>query len=76
MNTRKTLEHYIDEHFQDTLKDIQKIVKIKTVKEESTVGAPFVLGLNNGLEETLKIAKDPGFKTVYLDNYIGYAECG
>ncbi|UPO97510.1 dipeptidase PepV [Cetobacterium somerae] len=76
MNTRKTLEHYIDEHFQETLKDIQKIVKIKTVKEESTNGAPFGLGLKKGLEETLKIAKDLGFKTVNLDNYIGYAEFG
>ncbi|MGL5853684.1 MAG: Sapep family Mn(2+)-dependent dipeptidase [Cetobacterium sp.] len=76
MNTRKTLEHYIDEHFQETLKDIQKIVKIKTIKEESTNGAPFGLGLKKGLEETLKIAKDLGFKTVNLDNYIGYAEFG
>ncbi|WP_297434135.1 dipeptidase PepV [uncultured Cetobacterium sp.] len=76
MNTRETLEHYIDEHFQETLKDIQKIVKIKTVKEESTIGAPFGLGLKKGLEETLKIAKDLGFKTVNLDNYIGYAEFG
>ncbi|MGL5190627.1 MAG: Sapep family Mn(2+)-dependent dipeptidase, partial [Cetobacterium sp.] len=76
MNTRKTLEHYIDENFQDTLKDIQKIIKIKTVKEESTDGAPFGLGLKKGLEETLKIAKDLGFKTVNLDNYIGYAEFG
>lgn len=76
MNTRKTLEYYIDEHFQETLKDIQKIVKIKTVKEESTNGAPFGLGLKKGLEETLKIAKDLGFKTVNLDNYIGYAEFG
>lgn len=76
MNTRKTLEHYIDEHFQDTLKDIQKIVRIKTVKEESTAGAPFGLGLKKGLEETLNIAKALGFKTVNLDNYIGYAEFG
>ncbi|MGL5051880.1 MAG: Sapep family Mn(2+)-dependent dipeptidase [Fusobacteriaceae bacterium] len=76
MNTRKTLEHYIDDHFQDTLKDIQKIVKIKTIKEESIVGAPFGLGLKKGLEETLKIAKVLGFKTVNLDNYIGFAEFG
>ena len=76
MNTRKTLEHYIDENFQDTLKDIQKIIKIKTVKEESTDGAPFGLGIKKGLEETLKIAQDLGFKTVNLDNYIGYAEFG
>lgn len=76
MNTRETLEHYIDEHFQDTLKDIQRIVKIKTVKEESTAGAPFGLGLKKGLEETLNIAKVLGFKTVNLDNYIGYAEFG
>ena len=76
MNTRKTLEHYIDEHFQDTLKDIQKIVRIKTVKEESTAGAPVGLGLKKGLEETLNIAKALGFKAVNLDNYIGYAEFG
>ncbi|MGL6167709.1 MAG: Sapep family Mn(2+)-dependent dipeptidase [Fusobacteriaceae bacterium] len=76
MNNRKTLEHYIDDHFQDTLKDIQKIVKIKTIKEESIVGAPFGLGLKKGLEETLKIAEVLGFKTVNLDNYIGFAEFG
>ena len=76
MKVRETLEHYIDSHFQKTLKDIQKIVKIKTVKEESTVGAPFGLGLKSGLEETLNIAKELGFKTVNLDNYIGYAEFG
>lgn len=76
MGTRETLEHYIDEHFQETLKDIQKIIKIKTVKEESTDGAPFGLGLKKGLEETLNIAKELGFKTVNLDNYIGYAEFG
>ena len=76
MNTRETLEHYIDSHFQDTIKDIQKIVKIKTVKEESTDGAPFGLGLKKGLEETLNIAKNLGFKTTNLDSYIGYAEFG
>ena len=76
MSAKETLEHYIDKHFQDTLKDIQKIIKIKTVKEESTLGAPFGLGLKKGLEETLNIARDLGFKTVNLDNYIGYAEFG
>ena len=76
MKVRETLEKYIDNHFQETIKDIQKIVKIKTVKEESTVGAPFGLGLKKGLEEVLDIAKNLGFKTVNLDNYIGYAEFG
>ncbi|WP_418963904.1 Sapep family Mn(2+)-dependent dipeptidase [Cetobacterium sp.] len=76
MSAKETLEHYIDKHFQDTLKDIQEIIKIKTVKEESTLGAPFGLGLKKGLEETLNIARDLGFKTVNLDNYIGYAEFG
>lgn len=76
MSAKETLEHYIDKHFRDTLKDIQEIVKIKTVKEESTLGAPFGLGLKKGLEETLNIARDLGFKTVNLDNYIGYAEFG
>lgn len=76
MSAKETLEHYIDKHFQDTLKDIQEIIKIKTVKEESTLGAPFGLGLKKGLEETLNIARDLGFKTVNLDNYVGYAEFG
>lgn len=76
MSAKETLEHYIDKHFQDTLKDIKEIIKIKTVKEESTLGAPFGLGLKKGLEETLNIARDLGFKTVNLDNYIGYAEFG
>lgn len=76
MDNRETIEQYIDEHFQTTLRGVQKIIKIKTIKEESIDGAPFGLGLKKGLEETLNIAKDLGFKTVNLDNYIGYAEFG
>lgn len=76
LSERQSIESYIDQHFSETLKDIQKIIQIKTVKEESTPGAPFGLGLKKGLEETLEIGKKLGFKTVNLDNYVGYAEFG
>lgn len=52
LSERQSIESYIDQHFSETLKDIQKIIQIKTVKEESTPGAPFGLGLKKGLEET------------------------
>lgn len=59
-----------DEFFQDLF----KILEINTIKSEKQDAAPFGSGIKLGLECILDICKNYGFKTINLDNYIGYAE--
>lgn len=70
------IKEYIDNNFNTILEDIKKIIKIKTVKDTFTSDAPFGKNLKYGLEQTLEIAKNLGFRIKNLDNYIGYAEIG
>lgn len=70
------IKEYIDENFEKIVKDIKKIIKIKTLKDIPTSDAPFGENLKYGLEQTLELAKSLGFRVKNLDNYIGYAEIG
>ncbi|MDR2869690.1 MAG: dipeptidase PepV [Deferribacteraceae bacterium] len=67
---------YIATHFNDALKSIIEIIKIKTVKAEKTGDAPYGVELKRGLNKALEIAQSLGFKVKNLDNYCGYAEYG
>lgn len=70
------IKRYIDTHFDETLKNIIKIINIPSIKGVATTVAPFGVSVASALTETLEIAQKLGFKTVNLDNYIGYAEYG
>lgn len=70
------IKKYIDEHFDDALKNIIEIIKIKTVKSERVGDAPYGENLKKALEKVLEIAQGLGFKVKNLDNYTGYAEYG
>ena len=70
------LKRYIDEHFNETLDSIIKIINIRTVKGEKIGDAPYGVELKKALNEVLEIAKSLGFKVKNLDNYAGYAEYG
>lgn len=67
---------YIDTHFDEALKSIIEIIRIKTVKAEKTGDAPYGAELKRGLSKVLEIAQSLGFRVKNLDNYIGYAEYG
>ena len=70
------LKDHIDGSFDEALENIIKIINIKTIKSDEAMGAPFGVELKIGLERTLEIAKNLGFRVKNLDNYIGYAEVG
>ncbi len=53
-----------------------KLVAIDSTESQPLPGAPFGLGPRLALEAALAMMKEDGFKTVNLDNYIGYAEMG
>lgn len=70
------IKKYIDTHFDEVLKSIIEIIRIKTVKADRAGDAPYGEELKKGLNKVLEIAQGLGFKVKNLDNYIGYAEYG
>lgn len=70
------LDKKIVEIQEEIIKSVQEIVKIKSVEEEAKQGMPFGEGVHNALLHCLELSKSLGFKTVNVDNMIGYAEYG
>lgn len=66
----------IDEMQEEIIKSTQDLVRIKSVAEAAKEGMPFGKGPAKALEYCLELSKGLGFKTVNMDNYIGYAEYG
>lgn len=60
----------------EIVKSVQEAVKIKSVEEEEKDGMPFGDGVQKALEHCLRLSESLGFKTVNVDNMIGYAEYG
>ncbi|QIK56737.1 M20 family metallopeptidase [Erysipelothrix sp. HDW6A] len=60
----------------ELLKSIQDLVSIYSVEGEATDNAPYGEGPIEALDKALDIASKLGFKTVNIDNKIGYAQYG
>ena len=66
----------LSKYTPDIVKNLQKLIRIKTVLDTPVEGGPFGQGNKECLEEILKICAGLGFKTKNLDGYCGYAEVG
>jgi succinyl-diaminopimelate desuccinylase len=60
----------------DIIKDVQRLVRIKSVDDMPKDGMPFGEGIAKALSEALEISGKLGFSTYNLDGYAGYAEAG
>lgn len=60
----------------EIIKSVQECVKIKSVEDAPKGDMPFGEGVQKALEYCLKLSDSLGFKTVNVDNMIGYAEYG
>lgn len=54
----------------------KELVKIKSIKTEPYINAPFGLGIRQALDYTLKLCDDLGFITKDVEGYAGHAEYG
>lgn len=66
----------LSKYTPEIVKNLQKLIRIKTVLDTPVEGGPFGQGNKECLEETLKICEELGFKVTNLDGYCGYAEVG
>ncbi len=67
-----SLSHIEDEFIQG----LKKIIAIESVKGKKKINAPFGTGPKKTLTETLKLAKELGFKTAIINDAVGYAQLG
>lgn len=58
------------------ISDLQKLIQIPSVAQESTCIPPFGEQVNAALQTALDICAAYGFKTKNCDHYIGWAEAG
>ena len=72
MNIKERVNDYRDE----LLKRLTELVAINSEMGEPLEDAPFGIGPKTALLKALEQLDGDGFKTVNLDNYIGYAEMG
>lgn len=61
---------------EEIIKSVQECVMIKSVEEEAKNHMPFGEGVHRALVYCLQLSEKLGFKTVNVDNMIGYAEYG
>ncbi len=72
MDVKSMVESYRGE----LLSRLGSLVSINSVEGTPLADAPFGAGPRDVLHAALKMLEDDGFKTVNLDNMIGYAEMG
>ncbi len=60
----------------EIVKSVQDCVKIKSIEQDPKDDMPFGEGIHRALEYCLRLSESLGFKTVNVDNMIGYAEYG
>lgn len=72
MDVRKEVESHLDE----ILMHLKTLVSYNSVMGEAEEGYPFGRVPADCLNKALEICNSYGFKTVNLDNYVGYAEMG
>ena len=67
---------YIDDYKEDLIESTKGLVRIKSIEEEEKDGMPFGEGPALALQYALNTAHSMGFKTVNMDNYVGFVEYG
>ena len=70
------LQTYIRAHADDLLKDLATLIQIPSVEGEPAPDAPYGSEVARCLHETLALCEKLGFRTVNMDNRVGWCEYG
>jgi succinyl-diaminopimelate desuccinylase len=70
------IEDFVESHRDQLVGIVSSAIRIKSTEDASEESAPFGKGVRDSLLHALNVSKSLGFKTVNLDNILGYAEFG
>lgn len=73
---QKSIEAYLEAHWDDVISDINALVKVESVEDLANTreGAPFGPGPREALDQALAIAEGMGLEVHDCEGYIGYAD--
>ena len=73
-STGEELDRYIEEHWQQQIEDVCRLVSIDSSRSAPAPGKPFGRGAAEVLAEALSIAENKGFSTRCIEDCIGCVE--
>lgn len=76
MDLEKKILEQVDGLKDSMIEGILELVRIDSVEAEAEPDAPLGRGVRTALDKALEIGRRLGFRTVNIDNYIGYVEYG
>ena len=65
------VDRWVEEHREALVKDIMRLVKIRSVSQYDTGEGPFGPGCREALHEMLKIGEEHGFSTRNYEDHVG-----
>ncbi len=74
MTVKERISQWVDAHEQDMIRDIARLVAVKSVRGEPEPGAPFGPGPRAALDEALALCAEHGFKTAMCGGAVGTAD--
>lgn len=73
---REKIKKIIEQNKNDFLKDLDLVLKIPSVKDKASYGAPFGKNNKKVLNQVMSLANSYGFETDIVNNAVGYAQFG
>ena len=71
---KEYFDKWIDEHSGELLRDISRLVAVRSVRGEAKPGMPFGEGPAMALKEAMTVCRELGFLTKDYDGYVGAAD--
>jgi len=65
------IDRWVDDHREEIIRDICRIVSIRSVSTPGEGGYPYGTGCKKVLDEMLKMGEEYGFKSHNYENYVG-----
>lgn len=66
----------IEQHKEEFYQDLDKVMRIESIKGAPLANAPFGIGPKKALEQVMTIASSYGFDTKIVNDAVGYAQFG
>ena len=74
MSIREQISEWVDAHEQELIRDIGRLVAVKSVRGEPGPDTPFGAGPRAALDEALALCKEYGFETALYGGAVGTAD--
>lgn len=68
------ISRWVEEHRDDYIRDVSRLVAIRSVSGEAEAGKPFGQGPAAALEEAMKICREKGFRVTDHEGYVMTAD--